>query len=104
MFKTKLLPVITFLGLGLLPVAQATAEETQDNRWYAAPFASFTHTDGDRLASDGWGGGLGIGKILDKHFNVELKGFYQGYTGQNGPWSMSGGTAEAQYYFFRDKF
>jgi OOP family OmpA-OmpF porin len=103
MLKIKLLPALGLLGMGILPMAQA-ADEIQDKRWYIAPYASFSYTDEDRRASDGWGGGLGVGKILDKHFNVELKGFYQGFTGQNGPWSMSGGSAETQYYFNREKF
>ncbi|MDP2375533.1 OmpA family protein, partial [Reyranella sp.] len=75
-----------------------------DDRWYIAPFASFVRTGGDRDASDGWGGGMGIGKMLDKHFNVEVKGFYEDFGGANGPWSLTGGTADVQYYFFRDKF
>lgn len=47
---------------------------------------------------------MGFGKILDKHFNVELKGFYQGFGGTNGPWDLAGGTADLQYYFSRSKF
>lgn len=104
MLKNKLLPLASLIGLGILPIAAQAADQIQDDRWYVAPFASFVHTGGDRKASDGWGGGMGVGKMIDKYFNVELKGFYQGYTGQNGPWSMSGGSAELQYYFFRDKF
>jgi OOP family OmpA-OmpF porin len=104
MLKIYPLPIVSLLALGFLPLPQASADETLDTRWYAAPFASFVLTDNDRNASNGWGGGLGLGKIIDQHFNVELKGFYQGFTGQNGPWSMSGGTAEAQYYFSRQKF
>ncbi|MDD4913690.1 MAG: OmpA family protein [Methylococcales bacterium] len=100
--KTKLFPIVSLLSLGFLPLAQA-ADDNQDNRWYVAPFATFIHGGGDRKSSDGWGGGLGIGKIVDKHFNVELKGFYQGFAGQNGPWSMSGGSAEVQYHLSRDK-
>jgi OOP family OmpA-OmpF porin len=33
-----------------------------------------------------------------------LKGFYQGFGGINGPWDLTGGTADLQYYFSRDKF
>ena len=60
MLKNKLLPIISLIGAGFLPVAQA-ADSLQDNRWYVAPFASFVNTGGDRNAADGWGGGLGIG-------------------------------------------
>lgn len=103
MLKQKLINSAALVGMGLLPLAQA-ADQPQDDRWYVAPFATFINTGGDRKASDGWGGGVGVGKIIDKHFNVELKGFYQGFGGDNGPWDLAGGAAEAQYYFFRDKF
>lgn len=103
MFKHKLLPLASLLGLGLLPSAHA-ADQFQDNRWYAAPFASYVQTGGDRKVDDGWGGGLGIGKIIDQHFNVELRGFYQDFGGKNGLLSLTGGTVDVQYYFARDKF
>lgn len=103
MLNKHLLVIASLSGVGFLPLAQA-ADQYQDNRWYVAPFASFVKTGGDRNSSDGWGGGLGVGKIIDKHFNVELKGFYEGFGGTNGPWDLAGGTADAQYFFFRDKF
>lgn len=99
MLKKNLLTIASLTSVGFLPLAQA-ADQIQDDRWYVAPFASFVKTGGDRNASDGWGGGMGVGKIIDKHFNVELKGFYEEF----GPWSLTGGTADVQYYFFRDKF
>lgn len=103
MLKKNLLAIAAFTSAGFLPLAEA-ADQIQDDRWYIAPFASFVRTGGDRNSSDGWGGGMGIGKILDKHFNVEVKGFYQEFGGANGPWSLTGGTADLQYYFSRDKF
>ncbi len=103
MLKKKLLAIASLTSVGFLPLAQA-ADHIQDDRWYIAPFASFVRTGGDRDSSDGWGGGMGIGKILDKHFNVEVKGFYEEFGGSNGPWSLTGGTADLQYYFSRDKF
>ncbi len=103
MLKKNLLTLASVAVVGFLPLAQA-ADQPPDDRWYVAPFGSFVRTGGDRNASDGWGGGMGIGKILDKHFNVELKGFYQEFSGSNGPWSLAGGSADLQYYFVRDKF
>jgi len=103
MLKKKSLTIASLIGVGFLPLAQAV-DQSQDERWYIAPFASYVQTGGDRKADEGWGGGLGVGKILDQHFNVELKGFYEGFGGQNGSWSLTGGTADLQYYFFRDKF
>lgn len=103
MLNKHALAITSFISVGFLPLAQA-ADQFQDNRWYVAPFASFVRTGGDRNASDGWGGGLGAGKIIDKNFNIELKGFYEGFGGANGPWSLTGGTADLQYFFFRDRF
>ncbi|MGR9117419.1 MAG: OmpA family protein [Gammaproteobacteria bacterium] len=103
MLKKNLLTGASLIGMGFIPLTQA-ADQFLDNRWYVAPFASYIETGGDRKAADGWGGGLGVGKIIDEHFNAELRGFYQGFGGTNGPWDLAGGTADLQYYFFRDKF
>ncbi len=91
----------------------AQAADNVDTRWYVAPYGSFVLTDSDRNSSDGWGGGLAVGKMLNEHFNVELKGFYQNlgnvstpalFGANSGNVDMAGGTADLQYYFFRDKF
>lgn len=103
MLKKNLFAVTALIGASFVPMAQA-ADQFQDDRWYVAPFASYVQTGGDRKAADGWGGGLGVGKIINEHFNAELKGFYEGFGGANGPWDLAGGTADVQYYFFRDKF
>lgn len=85
--------------------AMTQADEYQDDRWYVAPFGTFIKSGGDRNAKDDWGGGLGVGKMLDEHFNVELKGFYQRFNGNTGSsWDMTGGTADVQYFIFRDTF
>ena len=113
MLKKNLLTLASMSLVGFLPLAQADGffhddryddSRYTDNRWYVAPFGTFIKSGGDRQASDGWGGGMGIGKMLDKHFNVELKGFYEEFGGANGPWSLTGGTADVQYYFDRDRF
>jgi OOP family OmpA-OmpF porin len=103
MRKNELFAIVSLISVGFLPLVQA-ADQIQDTRWYIAPFGTFVNTGGDRKAQDGWGGGMGFGKILDKHFNVELKGFYEGFGGTNGSWDLAGGTADLQYYFLRDKF
>ena len=103
MLKKSSLTIVSLIGVGLLPLAHA-ADQSVDNRWYVAPFASYVQTGGDRKADEGWGGGMGIGKMIDQHFNVEIKGFYEGFGGKNGSWSLTGGTADLQYYFMRDKF
>ncbi len=56
-------------------------EHPTDDRFYVAPFGTFIQPGGDRESNSGWGGGMGFGKMIDEHFNVELKGFYQ-YSGR----------------------
>jgi OOP family OmpA-OmpF porin len=111
------------VGIGFTSMAQA--EETPpDDRWYVAPFGTYLRAGGDRDSNDGFGGGMGFGKMIDEHFNVELKGFYQYAGGEgthpwnsgartfansggyynNGNWDLTGGTADVQYFIFRDTF
>ena len=103
MLNNKLLLAVPLSMLGFTATIHAD-DLFQDRRWYAAPFATFVLTDEDRQAANGFGGGMGFGKILDQHFNIELKGFYQGYSTSSGAWSMSGGSVDLQYYLSREKF
>lgn len=102
MLKKHILALATLTSVGIMPLAQA--DDIVDDRWYVAPFGSFVRTGGDRHANDGWGGGMGIGKMIDQHFNVELRGFHQEMGGRNGLNSFTGGTGDLQYYFQRDTF
>ena len=104
MLKKHLFALVTLTSVSAMPLAQA--EQHQDDRWYVAPFGTFIKSGGDRDAKDGWGGGMGVGKIINEHFNVELKGFYQGLSSEirNGRWDMTGGTADLQYFISRGKF
>jgi len=105
MLKKHLLALVALSSVSFLPMAQA-ADEVVDDRFYVAPFGTFIQPGGDRNMNSGWGGGLGVGKMLDEHFNVELKGFYQNLSGDNGNGNADyeGGVAEVQYYIMRDKF
>ncbi|SJM95508.1 OmpA family protein [Crenothrix polyspora] len=109
MIKKHILVLASLASLGgLLPVAHAD-EGFADNRWYIAPFGSYVKPGGDRDAHNpGYGAGMGIGKILNEHMNIELRGFYNGFdddrAGRTGQWDLAGGTADLQYYFFRSKF
>ena len=104
MLKKQLLALVALTGLGFLPMAQS--DEVVDDRFYVAPFGTFVQPGGDRGSNNGWGGGMGFGKMIDEHFNVELKGFYQGLSGGNstGEWDLTGGTADVQYFITRDTF
>ncbi len=104
MLKKHLLALVALTSLSFLSMAQA--DEVVDDRFYVAPFGTFIQPGGDRSANSGWGGGMGFGKMIDEHFNVELKGFYQYLGGDNGNGNLdlTGGLAEAQYFIMRDTF
>lgn len=111
MINKNLLAFALLLSTGFTAAAQAE-DAVVDNRWYVAPFSSYVKPGGDRNSNAaGYGAGIGFGKMLDKHFNVELRGFYNGFDDEtnrspqrNGQWDLAGGTADLQYYFWRDKF
>ena len=110
MTNKHLLTFAILMGLGLAATAQAK-DQFLDNRWYVAPFGSYVKPGGDRNSNPaGYGAGMGFGKILDEHFNVELRGFYNGFddesirAGRKGQWDLAGGTADLQYYLWRDTF
>ncbi len=129
MLKKHLLALAVLASIGSISLAQADepldtsvsqASAPVDTRWYVAPFGTFI-TTGSGKAGNGWGGGLAVGKMLDKHFNVEVKGFYDTarYTGRaydntngldifgsrtRGDWNLAGATIDLQYYFMRGKF
>ena len=104
MIKKILLAVAALSGVSLFSTAQA--DKVVDTRAYVAPYGTFIQPGGDRGANNGWGGGMGFGKMLNEHFNVELKGFYQNLSGGNttGGWDMTGGTADVQYFISRGTF
>ncbi len=47
-----------------------------DNRWYIAPFATYTWASNRRDVDDGFGGGLGVGKPINEWLNLELRATY----------------------------
>lgn len=104
-----------FVSLGFAASAQAE-DGLVDDRWYVAPYGTYVNGGGDRYADNaGYGAGLGIGKMINDHFNVEIRGFYNGMdndftdrlgiTPNNfGQWDIAGGSVDLQYYFWRSTF
>lgn len=94
----------------------AASEPVVDDRWYLAPFGTYLNRGGDANAvNNGWGAGLGIGKMINEYFNVEVRGFWQHYGNRGLPGNfeqgdfrgntdLAGGTIDLQYYFMRDVF
>jgi OOP family OmpA-OmpF porin len=106
MIKKQLVVIAALATASILPLAHADQHE-QDNRWYVAPFGSYLNSENRPHTTDSnWGGGMGIGKMLNEHFNVELRGFYQEFDLANRSKSanLAGGTIDLQYYFSRNKF
>jgi OOP family OmpA-OmpF porin len=116
----KMLYLSTALALGLgatLAYAQSDYEETAytddagsksvfDNRWYVAPFASFTWADEDRGTDDGWGGGMSVGKPINKWLNLEVRTMYSKLIRDNGQgdfniWDIG---ADGLLFFRREGF
>jgi OmpA-OmpF porin, OOP family len=102
------------------PQAAATGTQAEsDRRYYLAPFGTFIKTGGVRNGNNGWGAGMGFGKMINENINLEVRGFWQGFHA-NGypaylssyaslPWdhgstNLVGGTVDFQYYLFRDTF
>jgi OmpA-OmpF porin, OOP family len=98
-------------------VEHASTDTWTDDRFYIAPFGTYLHSGGGRRAYDGWGGGIAIGKIVSRHFNIELRGFWVNYgTDNNGRYpdraryagqmgghaDLTGGSVDLQYHFIRE--
>lgn len=87
----------------------AYAESQSHKDYYLAPFGSYLQPGGETAGDGGWGVGLAVGKVLNEHFNVELRGFWQNYQNKmaccgGAETDLVGATADLQYYFFRDTF
>ena len=105
MFKKKHLLIFGLASLAVTASAVQAEEEFLDDRWYVAPFGTFVQPSGNRNIHNGWGGGMGIGKIINEYFNVEVRGFWQGLDGKNGGnYDFTGGSVDLQYYFMRGAF
>jgi OOP family OmpA-OmpF porin len=93
------------LALTGLSAFAAQADEYLDDRFYVAPYGTFVYT-GNRQSQDGWGAGLAVGKIINEYFNVEVKAYWQNFSGDRNQSNtdLLGGTVDLQYYFFRDVF
>lgn len=105
MFDRRTLAVCCALAA---PYAACLAQSTFstdsyfDDRWYITPFGTYVHPDSKRLADDGWGGGLGIGKPISPNWNIELRGMYEELDpdiGGPGKFKNSSLSLDAQWFF-----
>jgi OOP family OmpA-OmpF porin len=77
------------------------AERWWDSRWYVAPYAQFTFPDNARLAKNGTGFGLAVGKALAPSWDLELRGAYEELPKQGAPDNWHNWTVEVdgKWYF-----
>jgi OmpA-OmpF porin, OOP family len=104
----KWLEMRVVLLTGLLAASAATqaqmtysAERWWDNRWYVAPFVQFTFPDGARLADNGAGFGLSVGKAFSPGWDIELRGAYEKLPKNGAPEDWKNWTVEVdgKWYF-----
>lgn len=97
-----------FILAGLMAASAAvqaqmtySAERWWDNRWYVAPFMQFTFPDNPRLADNGAGFGLSVGKAIAPAFDVELRGAYERLPKNGAPDDWKNWTLEVdgKWYF-----
>ena len=77
------------------------ADAWWDSRWYVAPYAQFTFSDTARLAKDGTGFGLAVGKAFVPSWDIELRGAYEELPKQGAPdnWHNWTGEVDGKWYF-----
>ena len=116
MFKRTTLAAATMLALAAPLTVQAQSSEwfsTQqtyepsryfDHRWYLTPFGTYTWTDNERKADDGWGGGLTVGRPVHPNWNLEFRTAYEeldGKSGGQGNWKNWTLTLDALWFPMR---
>jgi OOP family OmpA-OmpF porin len=104
MSKRHTLAAAFALAVPLLAHGQATYEPARyfDDRWYLTPFGTYTITDDDRLAKDGWGGGLAVGRPIHPNWNLEVRGTFERLSGAvsgQGKYQNWGVSLDAHWYF-----
>jgi OOP family OmpA-OmpF porin len=103
--------IFNTLQAAILSVVSVTA--FAENNFYVAPFGSYLHPSSNAEADDGFGAGLAIGKQINEHFNVEVRGFWQKYDNDyscchiknvtvSGNSQLTGGTLDVQWFLLRD--
>ncbi len=102
---TTLIAYSCFL-IGITNTAQADDTITKKD-YYLAPFASYLEPGGDTAGYSGWGAGMGIGRVINADFNVEVRGFWQNYKNSlnccgGAETDLAGASLDLQYFLSRD--
>ena len=77
------------------------AEKWYDNRWYVAPFGTYTFADSARRSDDGFGFGVALGRAINPSWDVELRGSYEKLDASGSPtdWQITTLGVDGKWYF-----
>lgn len=99
--NTRTLMTSALTLLGAVSSAQALSAEQP---WYIVPFASYIQPDHDRHADGDVGAGVGVGKVLGEHWNLELEGVYDSLdlNDVSGKFKHQGASFDGLYFLNRN--
>ena len=108
LFMKSTLPATLLLSIMATLSTPVNADEQLTQKYYLAPVGSYLDLGGDSAGYGGWGTGLGIGRVINQHLNLEARGFWQSYNNKfsccgGGETDLVGATLDLQYYFKRNK-
>lgn len=96
----------TFALLGAAVVSAPAMAASQPGQTYIAPMGIFTRADADRNSDNGWGGALGIGRVINPWLNVEFDAFGQRFDDNNHgqDWDEYGANINGLFFFSRNPY
>lgn len=102
-------PVLRSIALACMAMAPLAAsaqmsypaEKWYDDRWYVAPFGTYTFADSARRSDDGFGAGVAVGRAVNPSWDVELRGSYEQLDRSGSPtdWQVTTLGVDGKWYF-----
>lgn len=102
MRDNKLAALLACVFLGAMTAAVADDEPVL--KWYLAPALGYVAADSDRGADDGFNAQLGIGRLINEQWNLELNAIHAGmdFTNTAGEYDQGGVELDGLYFFSRE--
>jgi len=104
--KQSVLKAVALACMAAAPIAASaqmtyTAEKWYDDRWYIAPFGTYTFADSARRSDDGFGFGVAYGKAINPSWDLELRGSYEQLDRAGSPtdWQVTTLGVDGKWYF-----
>ncbi len=103
MINNKFLAILACAFLGLSMVA--TADDQTERKWYLAPALGYIASDSGRAADDGFNTQLGIGRLINDKWNLELNAIHSAmdFTNTSGEYDQGGIELDGLYFFSRER-